>query len=119
KPGGCVAVAVPAADGVLRLAPSDPHQWPPHHLSRWRLKDFQQLATATGLTILESGGDHLLGSEILYFGELQHRLAPTLGQAPKGGGLIRLLTLFYRKTGMKWLLPRRGMSIYAYFQRSG
>ena len=118
KLGGCVAVAVPAADGVLRLAPSDPHQWPPHHLSRWRLKDFQQLATVSGLTLVESGGDHLLGSEILYFRELQQRLAPILGQAAKGVGLIRLLTLFYRKTGMKWLFPRRGMSIYAYFERA-
>lgn len=119
KPGGCVAIAVPAANGVLRLAPSDPHQWPPHHLSRWRLQDFQQLAHASGLTLIESGGDQLLGSEILYFSNLEQRLAPILGKQQKhGNALIRMFSLLYRKTGMKWIFPRRGMSIYAYFQRS-
>jgi len=41
--GGFVSVAVPSAQGVCQLAPWDPHQWPPHHVSRWRLADLDQL----------------------------------------------------------------------------
>jgi SAM-dependent methyltransferase len=117
KPGGCIAVAVPAAEGVLRLVPWDPHQWPPHHITRWRLKDFGKLARVAGVSLLESGGDQLLGSDIFYFWKLRQRLASVMGQPGKGAAsLARLVSLLYRKTGMKWFFPRRGISIYAFFQ---
>ena len=117
KPGGCIAVAVPAAEGVLRLVPWDPHQWPPHHVTRWRLKDFEQLATAAGVNLIESGGDQLLASEILYYWKLRQRLGSAMGAPKKGGdSLVRLVSLLYRKAGMKWFFPRSGISIYAFFQ---
>lgn len=116
NPGGYVAVAVPAADGVLRLVPWDPHQWPPHHLTRWRLRNFEQLARAANVRLTGSGGDPLLGSEILYFWQLHERLAPVIARSGRGkAAIVRLLSFLYRKTGMKWLAPGRGSSIYAFF----
>ena len=116
KAGGCLAVAVPAAEGVLRLVPWDPHQWPPHHITRWRLKDFGEVARSADVSLIESGGDPLLGSEMSYFWELHERLAPVIGRRGRGGGgVVRLISFIYRKTGMKWLAPRRGSSVYAFF----
>jgi SAM-dependent methyltransferase len=117
-PGGCVSIAVPSAEGVYRLAPSDPHQWPPHHMSRWRRADFRQLARATSLKLLESGGDILLGSAIEQLWRLQDQMAAALGQTPRlGGRWPGLVSSVYRKTGMKWLFPHWGNSIYAYLQK--
>jgi len=119
-PGGLISVAVPSANGVLRLVPWDPHQWPPHHLTRWRLQDFEQSARAAQLTLIESGGDRLLGSEITHFWKVHNQLAPVLGKPGRLGGpaVLEALSIFYRKTGMKFLLPRWGSSIYAYFRRT-
>src|SRR5688500_16311290 len=37
KAGGYLAVAVPTEAGINRLCPYNPHLWPPHHITRWRL----------------------------------------------------------------------------------
>jgi len=118
KPGGCVSVAVPSARGVFRLVPWDPHQWPPHHMSRWRLRDFEQLARAAKLTLAGSGGDRLLGSELNHFWSVYNQLAPAMGKSARPGSpaLISAMSLLYRKTGMKFLFPHWGSSIYAYFR---
>jgi SAM-dependent methyltransferase len=121
RPGGFIAVAVPSADGVFRLVPRDPHQWPPHHMSRWRLRDFQLLARTTGLELIESGGDNLLGSEINHFWNVHNQLAPAVGKPKRAGSpaIVSLLSFLYRKTGMKFLFPHWGSSIYACFKRTG
>jgi SAM-dependent methyltransferase len=117
--GGYIAVAVPSSEGVYRLAPWDPHQWPPHHISRWRLIDFQQLALAAELRLVECGGDVLLGSAIEHLWKLNNRLSTALNRPPRfGGGLApKLISFLYRKTGMKHFFPHWGNSIYAYFKR--
>ncbi len=119
NPGGYISVAVPSEEGMCRLAPWDPYNWPPHHLSRWRRADFEQLAGAAHLELVQSGGDVLLGSGIEQLWQLHNRLACVLGKRGRWGGetLPRLVSLVYRKTGMKFLFPRRGRSIYAYFCR--
>ena len=120
NPGGYIAIAVPSDEGVYRLCPLDPHGWPPHHISRWRLADFEQLAASSGLKLAGRGGDVLVGSLISDFWLLQNRLAPAVGARPRFGGefLPKLLATGYRKTGMKFLFPHWGSSIYAYFQKS-
>lgn len=120
KPSGIISVAVPSDEGAFRLTPWDPHQWPPHHLSRWRVTDLTQLSRAAGLTIVNAGRDILLGSEIEYRWKLQQRLASVLGKRPLAGGgwLPRLAAFVYRKTGMKFVCPHWGSSIYAYLQKS-
>ncbi len=119
NPGGCISVAVPSAAGVYRWVPWDPHQWPPHHVSRWLPKDFDQLAKAVPLRLVERGGDILVGSQLEYFWKLHNRLAPALGKPARWGGddLPRIVSFFFRKTGMKFVFPRWGCSIYAYFQK--
>ena len=120
RPGGYISVAVPSAECVLRLVPWDPHQWPPHHLSRWRLGDFAQLARTAQVTLVRTGGDPLLGSEISHFWNVHNQLAPALGKPRRPGNptAIAAISFLYRKTGMKFLLPHWGSSIYAYFQRA-
>jgi SAM-dependent methyltransferase len=117
KEKGCISVAVPNAEGVYELAPLDPHQWPPHHISRWRLRDFPLLGKRSDLGLTAAGGDQLLGSTIEAFWLLQNRLAPAVGRKPRLGGpfLPKLVSLVYRKSGSKFWFPRWGNSLYAFF----
>jgi hypothetical protein len=119
KPGGYIAVAVPFADGAYRLIPYDPHQWPPHHVSRWRLADLQQLAASVNMKLTESGGDILVGTAIEQFWNMHNRLAPVVGRPKRRGGqlLPKAISLVYQKTGMKYFFPEWGASIYGYFQK--
>jgi SAM-dependent methyltransferase len=118
-PGGFISIAVPSDEGVYRLTPLDPHQWPPHHVSRWRRKDFAQLARATEMKLVECGGDLLLGSGIEQFWKLHNSLAPVMGRRGYPGGelLPRMISFVYRKTGLKLIFPRWGNSLYGYFQK--
>ncbi len=117
--GGYISVAVPSAHGVYRLAPWDPHQWPPHHVGRWRLADLDQLGRAAQLKRIDSGGDVLLGSDIAHLWKIHNQLAPVLGKRGWWGGdaLAEVISFVYRKSGMKLWFPRRGSSIYGYFQK--
>lgn len=119
RPGGYIAIAVPFADGVYRLVPYDPHQWPPHHVSRWRLIDLQQLATAVRMKLTKFGGDVLLGAQIEQFWNMHNQTASLVGKRGFAGGRLfpKLISLFYRKTGMKYFFPEWGNSIYGYFQK--
>jgi SAM-dependent methyltransferase len=116
--GGYIAVAVPSSEGVYRLAPWDPHQWPPHHVSRWRLNDFERLARAAELQLVKQGGDVLLGSQIEHFWKMNNQLAGALNKPVRFGGdlMPKIVSQLYRKTGMKYFSPHWGNSIYAYFK---
>ena len=118
-PKGYLSIAVPSEHGVSKLAPWDPHQWPPHHLSRWRLVDLKHLAKAAHLRLVSSGGDLLLGSDLEHFWRIRNRLAATAGKKAKPAIPIwfKPATFLYRKTGMKFLFPRCGISIYGYLAR--
>lgn len=118
NPGGHISVAVPSAQGMYRFAPWEPAQWPPHHLSRWRLADFHTLASVCRIELIGSGGDILLGSGIEQVWNVHNKLAPVLGFRPRWGGKVLpgLLSLSYRKTGMKFFFPHWGTSVYAYFR---
>lgn len=119
KPGGYISVAVPAKSGRYHFLPWDPAQWPPHHISRWCRQDFKMLSEQTGLTLAESGGDILLGSAIEYTILLHHRLAAALGKRPqsKAASWPGFVSWIYRKSGMKFIAPHWGSSIYVYLQK--
>ncbi len=119
QPGGFISVAVPSADGLSNFAPWDPGLWPPHHVSLWQLSDFPVLAQPIGMPLIESGGDILLGGGIEQRWNLRNRLAPVVGKPrlPGGTGFPALVGFIYRKTGMKFIFPKRGSSIYAYFRK--
>jgi SAM-dependent methyltransferase len=117
--GGYIAVAVPSIRGPGRFQPWDPAQWPPHHLSWWRLADFEHLAVAAGLRLVKSGGDKLFGAGLETSWRVNNQLASVLGRPGSRYGLrlVRLASLLYRKAGLKYLFPRWGTSIYGYFQK--
>lgn len=119
RPGGFVAVAVPNDRGIYRICPREPHEWPPHHISRWRQKDLRNLAQRAGLQVARTGANRLLGGEAEHFWGLHNKIAAKLGAAPHPGGtfLPRVLSFFYRKLGLKFIVPGLGTSIYAFYQR--
>jgi hypothetical protein len=93
--------------------------WPPHHLSRWRAKDFYQLAKRTGLRVIKTGGNQLRGAE-LQMNLLGHRqLCQTLQKPYRGlpPWAIKTACLLYRKTGLKYLFASQGHSIYCFLER--
>jgi SAM-dependent methyltransferase len=116
SPHGAIAIAVPGANGILQFTPWLESNWPPHHLSRWRRKDFNELARRTGLRVIKSGSDQLLGSTLKQI-LLGHRQRCRLLHKSYRGlppALIDLMSLMYRKTGSKYVFPLRGLSIYCY-----
>jgi SAM-dependent methyltransferase len=119
KPGGYVSIAVPSKSGIYRFTQWDPAQWPPHHISRWCLRDFQTLSKQSGLRLADAGGDILLGSAIEHALLLNHRLASALGKRPRtsAGSWPGLVSWVYRKSGMKFIAPHWGGSIYAHLQK--
>lgn len=119
SPRGVIAIAVPGAAGVLRFSPWMPANWPPHHLSRWSLKTFDTLAQQTGLRVIATGGDRLLGAD-LERNLLEHRKFCQTLQIPHHGlspSTVKTLCFLYRKTGMKYFFPSQGHSIYCYLGR--
>jgi SAM-dependent methyltransferase len=119
KQGGYISIAVPSKTGTYRFLPWDPAQWPPHHVSRWSLPDFEILAKQTNLRLVESGGDILLGNGIEQTLLNHARLASALGKRPrtKPSSWPGLVSWIYRKTGMKFIAPRWGPSIFGYLQK--
>ena len=119
KPGGYLSIAVPSRSGIYRLMQWDPTQWPPHHISRWRLHDLKTLAERTNLRLAKYGGDILLGSSIRQAMLVSQRTSAALGkQSPANTGkLPGLISWIYRKSGLKHLAPNWGPSIYAYFEK--
>ena len=117
KPGGCLAVAVPAEDGINSLSPFNPHVWPPHHVTRWRLTHLRQLGTKIGLKFVSGGNDPLNPYNARYMWELHNRLAPAFGYKPYIGGnsLSKMLAFASAKTGLHRFLPDWGHSTYAFF----
>ena len=120
-PGGVVSVAVPAKTGIYRFLPLDPAQWPPHHISRWSRQDFKTLAARSDLQLVASGGDMLLGSGIEHALRMRRVLNAAAskppGLQPKLHPFQKWFCLLYRKSGAKFIAPRWGYSIYAYFQK--
>jgi SAM-dependent methyltransferase len=119
SPRGAVAIAVPGATGVLRFDPWLPANWPPHHISRWRIKDFTTLAERTNLRVSRTGGNQLLGSELESVLLEHRRNCQTLKKPYRGlpPAAIQLFGFIYRKTGMKHIFKSQGHSIYCYLAR--
>lgn len=120
RDGGFLALAVPNRRGLHGWCDLDPHQWPPHHITRWRLEDLVQIGKLAGLTPAASGGDLLLGGEIDHFVRLQEELIKVMGLGPERRRVRfpKWLTYLYRKLGLKFVAPHLGPSIYAFFQRT-
>jgi SAM-dependent methyltransferase len=119
SPRGAIAIAVPGASGILRFNPWLQANWPPHHISRWRIKDFHQLAGRAGLRVVEAGGNQLLGSEVQINLLVNRDLCLALQKPYRGLPplAIKALCLLYRKAGLKYLFKSHGHSIFCYLLR--
>ena len=119
RPGGGVVIGVPNELGIERICPWDPHQWPPHHISRWRPQDLRELGRRAGLSVAATGMDRMHGNDLYHFWTLHNKLAVALGRKPYRGGklLPKCISWVYRKTGSKYFLPRFGPNIYAFYRR--
>ena len=117
--GGTLMFSVPNRSGQYRFYPLDPHQWPPHHISRWRTMDFTRVAKKIGMIHLKSSGDPLHGRSFvdLHARNNQARIALGKKLVPCSSLLISGLALIYRLTGMKHVIRNLGMSIHCYMEQ--
>jgi SAM-dependent methyltransferase len=117
---GVIAIAVPGSTGVLRWHPWGAFNWPPHHLSRWRRKDFFTLAERHQLTVERVGGDQLFGGALHDILLANYRNCLALGKPVSGlnPALIRWISFCYRKAGLKYLFRGQGHSIFCFLSLS-
>jgi 2-polyprenyl-3-methyl-5-hydroxy-6-metoxy-1,4-benzoquinol methylase len=119
RSGGIIVVAVPNNRGQHVVLPFDPANMPPHHVSRWRMRDLQQLGAKCGLRIVARGADILYGAGLAGFWLAHNRMAVAIGRSPHPGGewLPKILSFVYRKLGCRYYFPRRGLSIYVAYRK--
>lgn len=119
KPGGYISIAVPSDRRVLGLLDKDPADWPPHHVSRWRISDLRKLGERSGLEFVENQTNQLFGQAISWAFDLHNQLETALGGKPLGipRSLISLATFVYRVARMQNHLPFHGLSIRAVFKK--
>lgn len=116
---GALMISVPNRQGTYRIFPLDPHQWPPHHVSRWRPKDFKKLATEANLRLEGVSGDPTYGSDIIERFTANETMRKVLGEPPSAVplSLLRAIAFLYRKLGLKYVVKNCGTSIYATYSR--
>lgn len=117
-PGGYLAIAVPNNEGVHRLCSLEPHQWPPHHLTRWRARDLRRLGEMNRLEIVSLEGDELRGIMLRFYLKLQRTLEHLLGRRRSEPGALwpEAVTLAYRLLlGRQYV--RRGISLHALYRK--
>lgn len=114
RPGGYICIAVPSARRMLGLLHHDPADWPPHHVSRWRMEDLKKLGMRSGLDVVECSTDLLTGKSILWALQLHNKLETTLGnrQHIVPGRVASILSLVYRALKLKYVLPFHGLSLH-------
>lgn len=119
KSGGHIAVVVPSDRRMLGLLEHDPADWPPHHVSRWRMEDLKALGERAGLELTEQGANPIFGTDIPWAFELHDQLEGALGHKQLGipKPVLGIASLIYRLLQLKRVLPFHGPSIYAVFRK--
>jgi SAM-dependent methyltransferase len=119
RPGGTLMFSVPNSRGLYQFFPLDPHQWPPHHISRWRTEDFPRVAQRLGMILSETSGDRLYGKSITDFHRRNNLARRALGLKTHSAAdlLIELGGLAYRGLGLKNVTKNLGLSIHCCLQQ--
>jgi SAM-dependent methyltransferase len=119
KPGGYISIAVPSDRRALKLLENDPADWPPHHVSRWRVEDLKSLGERAGLELVEYGADAFYGATIPWACDLHDRFESALGRKtlnlPKP--LVSAARFTYRALKMQYYMPFHGLSIRAVLRK--
>jgi len=117
---GQIIVSVPNFSGLGCFFSTDPHHWPPHHLTRWRRKDLNHLGNVLGMKTHAVSGDVLYAGGLRVFLNLEYRLRRLIG---KRTGWIsprtaRISSFLYSKFGLKYIFRGSGLSLYAVYRNN-
>jgi len=114
QPGGTLMFSVPNSRGLYQFYPMDPHQWPPHHISRWRTEDFPLVAEKVGMVHVSTAGDILHGGSISDFHKRNNHSLKVLGRKtnPAIDAIVGCASLAYRALRLKHATRNLGLSIY-------
>jgi len=116
---GQIIISVPNFSGLGCLFSTEPHQWPPHHLTRWRRRDLYHLGSALGMRTSAVSGDVLYGGALRVFLNLEYRLRRHIGK-PTGWvspRTARIASFLYSKFGLKYIFRSSGLSLYAVYRK--
>lgn len=118
-PGGYLAIAVPNEAGVHGWCSLEPHQWPPHHLTRWRPQDLRRLGELNDLEVISMEGDLLRGIALGFYLRLQRELQYVLGRRKTKPSTVlpALLTFGYRVLLLRHFC-QKGISLHALYRKS-
>ncbi len=117
-PGGYLALSLPNDEGIHGWCPLEPHQWPPHHLTRWRARDLRRLGEMHQLEVVSVEGDLLRGADMRCYVKLQRDLEFVLGRRKNQPGNFypEMLTFFYRVLLLRrWV--QKGISLHAIYRK--
>jgi SAM-dependent methyltransferase len=120
KPSGYLALAVPSESAINMLCPYNPHCWPPHHVTRWRVKDLRRAGEQAGLKFLSGGHDPANMYHARSMWELHNKLAPAFGYRPRPGGKVfpKIVAAGATRLWATKLLPEWGPSTFAFYRAS-
>jgi 2-polyprenyl-3-methyl-5-hydroxy-6-metoxy-1,4-benzoquinol methylase len=115
---GFLAVAVPNDRGVHALCSLEPHQWPPHHLSRWRARGLRRLGEQDGLEVVSVEADRLHATQLGRYISLQRELERALGRraATPRSRWPGVVASVYRLAGVR-RYTRLGLSLHALYRK--
>lgn len=118
-PGGLIVVAVPYDSGINRWATLLPHQWPPHHLTRWRHQDLRFLAKRCALELVSLKANALPPSELRRYLRLNAKMAAAINPPRRSlpPWLITVLGWTYGLLGGPYWPYRLGVSTTAIYRQ--
>lgn len=124
KPGGKICISVPNQAGPLKYIDPCIMNMPPHHLTRWELKTFKEIAKKMDLEIVRIAYEPLLLSNHSYYS--YHFFKSFLKSKTKAVNLIQKVLTHYLSMYFNYLLNKkkykyfkflRGLTIYIVFQK--
>lgn len=117
--GGLLFIAVPNESAVPGMAALSPYQLPPHHITRWRVRDLESLAEGIGFKVIVKGADSLLSSELRHYWRLRSETRKTLGlpTSKMATGLVWLVSFVYKGLTTIGIRVRRGHSVWVALQK--
>jgi len=119
-PRGTIGVAVPNARGVLALTPWLAANWPPHHMSRWRVSDLHMLGQRLGMKTVHIGGARLTGEELVRIIRGHEIYCKAIHKNYRGptSRNLQVIKAIYTVLMVKYLPLRFGHSIHAYYRHA-
>lgn len=124
KPGGRLAISVPAIDGFLGMAVNAYMNLPPHHVSHWSDECLRQLAPRYGLTLEALLSETLMDEHVSWYLQtmILRFLRPAVSMVRTNRAfwlLFKLVDFFAMKIGPRFShhLRPRGHTVLAVYRK--